>query len=127
MQFIDVTSTRGTFSVLRRKKMNSLGGTNRHQNRKPPFCRILALAFMSTPSKTPRSPRSTSSGHSHGLIVQDLAKRATSRASKKAFAKVKSQLIERDGWLVRIDKAGKIIQRVARIKKNRSLDKQMLL
>jgi len=42
-------------------------------------------------------------------------KLATARAKREAFQVRKTIMVERDGWLVMINKAGKIVKRVKRL------------
>lgn len=76
------------------------------------------------------STKPTKRGSKREALVESLmvkaAAKGTAKASKLARALRGSQLIERDGWIVRIDQAGNLLKRVARIKKNRSLVKLRL-
>jgi hypothetical protein len=47
-----------------------------------------------------------------GKAMNEAFKTATKRASKQAFARHKTILVEQDGWLVRMRKDGRIWRRV---------------
>ncbi|MFN6178276.1 MAG: hypothetical protein ACK46G_12150 [Flavobacteriales bacterium] len=50
-----------------------------------------------------------------GKAMNRAFKTATKRASKQAFAKRKTILVEKDGWLVRVRKDGRVWRRVKQL------------
>jgi hypothetical protein len=48
-------------------------------------------------------------------VLKRASKAATTAASKRAFSKVDQLLVVKDGWLVEVDKSGKVLKRVRRI------------
>lgn len=52
-----------------------------------------------------------------GKAMDATFKKATERAQKKAFQVRKTILMEKDGWLVMVDKNGKVRKRVKRLPK----------
>ncbi len=45
-------------------------------------------------------------------------KKATKRAMEEAFKVRKTIMIEKDGWLVMVNKAGKVVKRVKKLPKH---------
>lgn len=52
-----------------------------------------------------------------GKAMDAAFKKATARALKKAFKVRKTVMVERDGWLVMVDKEGRIRRRVKQLPK----------
>lgn len=50
-----------------------------------------------------------------GKAMNQAFKTATKRASKQAFVKHKTILVEKDGWLVRVRKDGSVWRRVKQL------------
>ncbi|MBL0127523.1 MAG: hypothetical protein IPP83_08685 [Flavobacteriales bacterium] len=50
-----------------------------------------------------------------GEAMDTTFKKATAKAARRAFAVRKTIMIEKDGWLVMVNKAGKVIKRVKRL------------
>jgi hypothetical protein len=54
---------------------------------------------------------------SEGAAMDKAFKRATKRAAANAFKVRKTIMVERDGWLVMVNKAGRIVRRVKQLSK----------
>ena len=54
-----------------------------------------------------------------GKAMNKAFKTATRRAAERAFAKRKTILVEKDGWLVRVRKDGSVWRRVKRLQRLR--------
>jgi hypothetical protein len=50
-------------------------------------------------------------------VVREAAEEATGRANARAFSHVKTLLVAKDGWLVRVDKGGRVVERVRELPK----------
>ncbi|MCO6483030.1 MAG: hypothetical protein J5I62_09570 [Flavobacteriales bacterium] len=62
-----------------------------------------------------RSPRKNSKAPLTTKALRRAAEVATKAASKSAFEVVDTLLVVRDGWLVKVDKTGKVTKKVRRI------------
>lgn len=52
-----------------------------------------------------------------GKAMNSAFKKATKKASKEAFSIRSTILVEKDGWLVRINKAGKVVKKIKQLEK----------
>lgn len=52
-----------------------------------------------------------------GEAMNVVFKKATRKAAKNAFSKRKSIMIEKDGWLVMVNKDGKVVKKVKKLEK----------
>ncbi len=71
---------------------------------------------MTTKSTTTRSTRKAAKAPLTSKTLRRVSEAATKAASKAAFDVVETLLVVQDGWLVRVDKAGKVKRKIKRIK-----------
>jgi len=50
-----------------------------------------------------------------GKVMNSTFKKAAKKARAKAFTKLGTLLVEKDGWLVRVAKSGKVTKRVKKL------------
>ncbi|MBP8878818.1 MAG: hypothetical protein KBF67_14515 [Flavobacteriales bacterium] len=67
-------------------------------------------------STSARSPRKTAKAPLTGKTLRRVAETATKSASRSAFDEVDELLVVKEGWLVKVDRSGKVTKRVKRIK-----------
>lgn len=65
----------------------------------------------------PRKGHSKNGLSAEGKAMDAAFKEATARALEKAFKVRKTVMVERDGWLVMVDKEGRIRRRVKQLPK----------
>ncbi len=71
---------------------------------------------MATKSTSAGSPRKASKAPLTTKTLRRVSESATKAASRSAFEEVDELLVVKEGWLVKVDKKGKVISRVKRIK-----------
>lgn len=71
---------------------------------------------MASKSTTVRTPRKATKAPLTSKTLRRVAVKATKSASRSAFDHVDELLVVKEGWLVKVDKSGKVTRRVKRIK-----------
>ena len=75
-----------------------------------PLSYLYPMATKSTSARSPRKAPLTSK------TLRRVSETATKSASRSAFDEVDELLVVKEGWLVKVDKSGKVMKRVKRIK-----------
>ena len=71
---------------------------------------------MASKTKTARNPRKAAKTPLTSKTLRRVSTTATKSASRSAFDHVDELLVVKEGWLVKVDKSGKVTKRVKRIK-----------
>ncbi|MBL7982043.1 MAG: hypothetical protein JNL52_09560 [Flavobacteriales bacterium] len=71
---------------------------------------------MATKRTTVRTTRRTAKAPLTSKTLRRVSATATKSASRSAFDHVDELLVVKEGWLVKVDKSGKVTKRVKRIK-----------
>jgi len=71
---------------------------------------------MATKSTSSRTPRKAVKAPLTSKTLRRVSATATKSASRSAFDHVDELLVVKEGWLVKVDKSGKVTKRVKHIK-----------
>lgn len=71
---------------------------------------------MASKTTTARTSRKAAKAPLTSKILRRVSATATKSASRSAFDHVDELLVVKEGWLVKVDKSGKVTKRVKRIK-----------
>jgi hypothetical protein len=71
---------------------------------------------MATKRTTDRTSRKTAKAPLTSKTLRRVSAAATKSASRSAFDHVDELLVVKEGWLVKVDKSGKVTKRVKQIK-----------